>query len=87
MTIDIHFDESEKHKFLSSCGFTIKKMIVGMGYPCYHNDMEHEDVEVYAVFLNGKEYHRPCGYNFAHDKWVDSVFESELSKKIKKMVL
>lgn len=87
MQLELYFTEKEQIKFLRSRGFSVEHKVISMGYPCYHDDMEHEDVKVYAVYKNGKEYEKPCGYNFRRDEWVETVFEQEMLLKLKLLLL
>jgi hypothetical protein len=58
-----------------------------MGYPCYHNDIEHEGVVVNAVFLNEQEFNRPGGYNFDKTEWVENAFNEEASTRFKELLM
>lgn len=87
MTIDIYLTEAEQISFLTSLGYEVKKTIVPMGYPCYHNDMEHADVEVWAVYKAGHPFAKPGGYNFRKDEWLERVVKKELHVKLKKLLL
>lgn len=70
----MHFSTDEKIAFLRKHGYVVEKKVVRMGYPCYHNDIEYEDVEVWAVSRDGAEAHKPGGYNFTATAWVDAAF-------------
>jgi len=87
MKLELHFTDGEKVGFLQDRGFDTKQIEVEMSYPCYHNDMEYSTVTVRAVYKDGKEYHKPCGYNFGATEWVDTIFLEEASKRLKQLVL
>ena len=87
MQPNIHFSLEEKIKFLQDKGLEVKEAIVTMAYPCYHDDMEYEDLKVWAIYKDGQEYQKPGGYNFQKEEWLDNVFRGEVNKKLKQIII
>lgn len=78
----LYFKDEEKREFLKKRGYAVLEKTIQMAYPAYHNDMEYEDVVVWAVLKGGKDYMKPLGYNFGKNDWIDAVFNAELPKRL-----
>lgn len=79
----------EKIDYLQRQGFEVKRIQHTNYVNCYHNQIEEEHVEVYAVYQNGQEFRKPgySHYGLREWSWVDSVFESIIQEKFKAWML
>lgn len=89
MNIDIHFTIEEKIKFLNKMGYDVQLLPYTMYSNEYHNQVEEFVEKVYHVYKYGesKPYHEPCSKCFNKTYWLDTVFEEEISKKLKNILL
>jgi hypothetical protein len=78
----------EKLAFLRNRGFTVELREVQMMGTYYHNQSDFYQKEVYVVLdREGKPYLKPGGYSFQKEDWLDAAFTSQVSDRLKDMIL
>lgn len=77
----LEFDEDEQRAYLKAWGFEIRKRTVSKSRSAYHNDVEWYDTEEDQVFKNKKRVF------YDYDDAISKAFETELKKRLKKILL
>lgn len=71
----MYVNEDEKVNWLRKLGFTVNLETLNMAYPVCNGDVEYEDQTVWTVRKNEQDYHKPGGYNFKREDWLNAVFD------------